>query len=328
MEWFENRRLKWEEIEEAFVKRRQTWEKALKSTWVEEERDRYFTNAHGVKMKRRYLYKGPSYPITDHFIHDVTTYMAQEGFNIQTAELVDAIEQGLSVQPDHNAEYYADEGNPVYQNKTAEEKERLLAKARQALENHEVEYLGMWQSPTDPEDFDANWFERFPLVSFGNDKETLYNHEDRVELWCLDFEEFVLGEEAEKRGRTHKRVKRRQQQKRRRDQEFNEALTVDKVTDVIDTANAKAKSEAVVEAAGAPHAVEVDTFLGAAKNGFVEVISAKQPVHTSMLDEEGRFHFTVSVQYVNVGTEEAPQWVKTEHHVQASKSLAQTGHRS
>ena len=45
--------------------------------------------------------------------------------------------------------------------------------------------------------------------------------------------------------------------------------------------------------------------------GWLEDIEVTQRIHPSMLDKDGRFTLTVSVQYHNVGTEENPEWVKT-----------------
>ena len=313
VQWFEEeKKLKWEEIEDAFVKRRQTWEKALSSQWVEEERDRWFTNAKGQKMKKKYLYKGPSYPITDHFIHDVTTYMAQEGFNIATREFVDMLAQGLWIQPDHNAEFFSDPENPAYLKMDKEEAKSMLKKAQEAMDNHEVEYVGQWQNPKDPDDFDVEWFERFPLVSFGNDKESIYKHNDHVDEWSMEFEEFVFPEEAEKKGRVHKRVRLRTSKRLRREEEFNQAVTERK--ELVEEKPKVTKQQQ-----------EVEEYLGAAK-GWLEVLDVRQPIHPNMLDKDGRFTMTVSVQYMNVGTEEAPQWVKTSHTVEGSP--IQTGHRS
>ena len=39
-----------------------------------------------------------------------------------------------------------------------------------------------------------------------------------------------------------------------------------------------------------------------------------------MLDKDGRFTLTVSVQYHNVGTEENPEWVKTSENYMASNA--------
>lgn len=312
VEWFEERRLKWEEIEDAFVKRRQTWEKALNSTWLEEERDRWFTNSKGQKMKKKYLYKGPSYPITDHFIHDVTTYMAQEGFNIITREFVDMVEQGLWIAPNHQAEYYADPENPAYLKMDKEDAERMLKTAQEERDNHAIDYVGQCQNPNDPDDLDIHWFERFPLVSFGNNRGEIEYHNERVEIWSTEFEEFVFPHDYEKRGRVHKRIRHRKNKRLRREEEFNQAVTERK--ELVEEKPKVTKQQQ-----------EVEGYLGTAK-GWLEVLDVRQPIHPNMLDKDGRFTMTVSVQYMNVGTEEAPQWVKTSHTVEGSP--IQTGHRS
>ena len=57
---------------------------------------------------------------------------------------------------------------------------------------------------------------------------------------------------------------------------------------------------------------EVDEFITPSE-GWLEVIKLKQPVHPSMLDEEGKMTVSVTVQYKNLGTDEKPNWVKTSH---------------
>ena len=300
---FEGQPLKWEEIEEGFAKRRQTWTKVVKAKWVtNERRERWYTQ-DGRKRKSTYMYTGPSETISDHLIADIAHAMEQEGFNIRTQEFVEAVFQGLSVSLDHEAEYYADESNPVYKDMDSVKAKEQQERAQAAVDNMDVVYMTFYQGPKE-DDVDVNWLERFPLVTVGDSAKVRQDHLDRVELYCMDMEDKLFGGGADTRGIMTKRVAARLAEGLERELQLEKVFGTKK--------EAVEKSRAKKPTLSAYSEEEVDEFITPSE-GWLEVIKLKQPVHPSMLDEEGKMTVSVTVQYKNLGTDEKPNWVKVGH---------------
>lgn len=300
---FEDQPLKWEEIEEGFGKRRQTWTKVVKANWVKDERRERWYTQNGLKRKSTYMYTGPSETISDHFIADIAHAMEQEGFNIRTQEFVEAVFQGLSVGLDHEAHYYADPSNPRYKDMNPLKAEAMQEKAQAAVDNMDMEYMTFYQGPEE-DDVDINWLSRFPLVTVGDSPKVQQDHLDRVELYCIDMEDKIFGGGADTRGIMTKRVNQRQEEGLERERQLEAVFGSKK--------EAVEKSRAKKPTLSAYSEEEVDEFITPSE-GWLEVIKLKQPVHPSMLDEEGKMTVSVTVQYKNLGTDEKPNWVKVGH---------------
>lgn len=300
---FEGQPLKWEEIEEGFAKRRQTWTKVVKSVWLKDKkRVRWYTQ-DGAKKKSVYMYTGPSETISDHFIADIAHAMEQEGFNIRTQEFVEAVSQGLSVQLDHQANYYADKKNPRYNDMEFAKAAEMQEKAQAAVDNMEMEYVTFYQGE-DEDDVDVNWLERFPLVTVGDSPKVQQDHLDRVERYCLHMETTMYQGDEDARGIMTKRVNQRREEGLERERQLEAVFGSKK--------EAVEKSRAKKPMLSAYSEEEVDEFITPSE-GWLEVIDLKQPVHPRMLDKEGKMTVSVTVQYKNLGTDEKPNWVKTSH---------------
>ena len=296
--FFEGRSLKWEEIEEAFTKRRQTWMKCTRAQWLtDEKREVWWTDKGGKRRKKVRLVTGPSYDITDHFIHDVTTAMEAEGFTIRTREFVDVVAQGLDVMEDPETFFMSDPSNPAWKEVPAGERVEKYKEAREQYEGGgEVWYLNYTAE-------DVDWLDRFPLVGFGTDDETVMEHADRAELWCLEFEAMKFEDETS--GRVTQRVLRRGElakEKKSREKKRKE--------DLEELFDAKAKAAEGIELPETRDEV-VDVFQSEdGPENVLELITLKQPLVAAMLDDNGEFTVSVTVKYKNVGTEENPIWVK------------------
>lgn len=296
-EFFEGRSLKWEEIEEAFTKRRQTWMKVFRAYWrTDEKKEVWFTTKDGKKQKRVRLVTGESDKITDHFIHDITTAMEAEGFTIRTRELVDAVAQGLQIVEDPEVGYYADPANPAWQDVEPAKRAEKFKEAREKYEDGgDVWYLYGGAE-------DIEWLDRFPLVRFGVSDEARTDHADTAESWCMEFESLKYGEID--RGRVTQRVNKRKEANKER--ETREAKRQEELDALFE---AKAKAVEGVEVPEEQSEVEVfEPTEGPEK--VLEVIKLSQPLVAEMLDDNGEFTVSITVKYKNLGTEENPLWVK------------------
>lgn len=297
-EFFEGRSLKWEEIEEAFTKRRQTWMKVFRAHWeTDTKREVWYTDNGGMKRKRVRLHTGPSYDITDHFIHDVTTAMEAEGFTIRTRELVDAVSQGVEIAENPEVQFMADPANPAWRDIDPEKRAEKFEEAKKKYEDGgDVWYL--WTSTEDIE-----WLDRFPLVRFGVSDEARTEHSDLVEEWCMEFEGLKFGV-GSGRGRVTQRVL-------QREAEDNEkgAREAKRQKELEELFEAKAKAaEGVVMPEPEPEVEVVED--DETPENLLEVIKLHQPLVAEMLDDNGEFTVSVTVKYKNLGTDEKPMWVK------------------
>ena len=310
-EFFDDGTMTWYEIEEVTTKSRVTWVKCMRSSW-EYDVKRWATRIgkDGKKEKYPYLYTGPTEPISDHFIADVTSALRQEGFTVFTREFVDLVVQGLSVQEDPSI--FTAELGEWWGEKDEERKRGLEVKAKEAWDNGgDVLYYAM--TKTHPEEWDMEDFGTFPMLHFGNSAEQLRRAAECVETWSLEFEACVFPDDLTK-GRMTERVNKRKEaerfkedQERIRREEFEEKIAE------------KQRYNKAPRTGMTPSATRVGVAVPP-NGGWLEDIEVTQRIHPSMLDKDGRFTLTVSVQYHNVGTEENPEWVKTSENYMASNA--------
>ncbi len=120
----------------------------------------------------------------------------------------------------------------------------------------------------------------------------------------MDMEDKLFGGGADTRGIMTKRVAARLAEGLERERQLEKVFGTKK--------EAVEKSRAKKPMLSAYSEEEVDEFITPSE-GWLEVIKLKQPVHPSMLDEDGKMTVSVTVQYKNLGTDEKPNWVKTGH---------------
>ena len=113
----------------------------------------------------------------------------------------------------------------------------------------------------------------------------------------MDMEDKLFGGGADTRGIMTKRVAARLAEGLERELQLEKVFGTKK--------EAVEKSRAKKPMLSAYSEEEVDEFITPSE-GWLEVIKLKQPVHPSMLDEDGKMTVSVTVQYKNLGTDEKP----------------------